>query len=325
MDFTRHRRLRINPLIRDMLCETTVSPSQLIQPLFIHEGLERITEIGSMPGQYQYPVEGMLPFIEKCLSVGIRNFILFGIPSSKDPEGSGAYDERGVIQRAIGFIKKRIDGVLLIADTCLCEYTSGGQCGIYEHGHLRNDATLKLIQKTALSQAAAGADIIAPSVMIDGMVWAIRDILDRNGHENLPIMSYAAKFASAFYGPFRDAAGVGDVFTGDRKNHQMAVTNSREALREVASDVKEGADVVMVKPALPFLDIITRVRSTFNIPVCAYNVSGEYAMITAASAADLLDRASVIHETLVSIRRAGADMIITYFAQEYAQNQLGKT
>lgn len=314
MSFDRHRRLRINPLIRDLVRETFLLPQDLIQPVFIHESLSKKREISSMPGQFQYPVTEAAAFIREAKQKGIRYFMLFGIPGRKDAKGSGAYSPKGIIQKALRLFKKEIPDCVFIADTCLCEYTSNGQCGIYHNSHLDNDLSLDLISKTALSQAKAGADIIAPSVMIDGMVSRIRDILDRNRFVNLPILSYAVKYASAFYGPFREAAGSGDNFCGDRKNHQMDPANGREALREAQSDIREGADILMVKPAMAYLDIIASLKNKFNKPLCAYNVSGEYAMIKAAANAGLIDEEKIVKETLTSIKRAGADMIITYHA-----------
>lgn len=312
---TRLRRLRSNPLVRERLEETQVSPARLIAPLFIRPGKKERRPIASMPGQYQYSIDQLLVETARLMRQGVGSVLLFGIPSRKDPLGKEAYVAQGIVQQAVRALKKAHPKLMVITDLCFCEYTDHGHCGVLKKGRLDNDATLELIAKTAVAQAQAGADIIAPSGMIDGMVKTIRQALDRRGFKDVLIMSYAAKYASAFYGPFREAAESAPKF-GDRKGYQMNPANGQEALREVALDIEEGADIVMVKPALAYLDIIRRVKDQFHVPVAAYNVSGEYAMVKAAAQNGWIDEGRVTQEILLAIRRAGADWIITYHANE---------
>jgi len=300
-----------------MFRETSLRKSDLIYPLFIVEGENVRKEISSMPGQFQLSVENVLRECEDLQKLGINSILLFGIPAAKDEVGSGAYDENGIIQKALREVKKRFPEMVVITDVCLCEYTSHGHCGVVEDGYVQNDATLELLAKEALSHAHNGADIIAPSDMMDGRVAAIRQTLDANGFADTPIMAYSAKYSSAFYGPFREAAESAPQF-GDRKTYQMDFGNADEAMREIALDIAEGADIVMVKPALSYLDVIRRTKEIFNMPVAAYNVSGEYSMIKAAAEKGWLDGERVMMEVLTSIKRAGADVIITYFAKEAA-------
>jgi porphobilinogen synthase len=315
---SRLRRLRKNAALRDMFRETLLSKQDFIYPLFVVEGGDIKKEISSMPGQFQMSVDNILRECEELQNLGINSILLFGIPESKDEIGSGAYDANGIIQKALRAVKKEFPELLAITDVCLCEYTSHGHCGVIENEYVRNDETLGLLAKEALSHAENGADIIAPSDMMDGRVGAIRQILDKNGFQETPIMAYSAKFSSSFYGPFREAAESAPQF-GDRKSYQMDFGNSDEALREIALDIQEGADIVMVKPALSYLDLIRRTKDNFNIPVAAYNVSGEYSMIKAAAERGWLDGEKVMLEVLTSIKRAGADVIITYFAKEAAK------
>lgn len=315
---TRLRRLRRSTAIRDMFRETSLSKADLIYPLFIVEGENFKKEISSMPGQYQMSVDNILIECAELVSLGIKSVLLFGIPLEKDGVGSGAYAEDGIIQRATREIKRTFPGLVVITDVCLCEYTSHGHCGIVEDGYVQNDATLELLAAEAVSHARAGADIIAPSDMMDGRVAAIRRALDEDGFAETPIMAYSAKFSSAFYGPFREAAESAPQF-GDRKTYQMDFGNSDEAMREIALDIQEGADIVMVKPALSYLDLIRRTKDTFNMPIAAYNVSGEYSMVKAAAANGWLDGEKVMMEILTSIKRARADVIITYFAKDAAR------
>lgn len=315
---TRLRRLRKNAALRDMFRETSLSKKDFIYPLFVVEGDNVKKEIGSMPGNFQMSVDNILRECEELLNLGINSILLFGIPDAKDEIGSGAYKANGIIQKAVRAAKKEFPEMLVITDVCLCEYTSHGHCGVIENEYVQNDETLKLLAKEALSHAESGADIIAPSDMMDGRVGAIRKILDQNGFAETPVMAYSAKFSSAFYGPFREAAESAPQF-GDRKSYQMDTGNSDEAMREIALDIQEGADIVMVKPALSYLDLIRRAKDNFNIPVAAYNVSGEYSMIKAAAEKGWLDGEKVMLEVLTSIKRAGADVIITYFAKEAAK------
>jgi porphobilinogen synthase len=301
-----------------MVRETVLSVDDLIYPLFVVHGQGVRMEIPSMPGNYHWSIDMLSAEAEEIATLGIPAVILFGLPAVKDEVGSENYDEHGIVQQAIRTIKEAVPDLVVVTDVCMCEYTSHGHCGIVRDGYVQNDETLEYLAKAALSHAAAGADIVAPSGMIDGQVWAIREALDENGYENVAIMSYAAKYASSFYGPFRDAAQSPPEF-GDRRSHQMDPANVREALREVALDIEEGADVVMVKPALPYLDVIRQVRDRFDYPVAAYNVSGEYSMVKAAAARGWLDERRVAMECLTSIRRAGADMIITYWAKDAAR------
>lgn len=313
----RPRRLRRTPAIRELCGETRLSPSMLVYPVFIREGTNIIEDIAAMPGQKRYSPDSFPYLLEKVVPAGVGTVLLFGIPERKDEHGSGAWDENGVVQQALRTGKKHFPDVTFIGDVCVCEYTTHGHCGVLRESTVDNDTTLELLAKTAVSQARAGADIIAPSDMMDGRVAAIRAALDETGCEQTIIFSYAVKYASAFYGPFREAAGSAPSF-GDRKTYQMSPRNVREALREVQTDVEEGADMVMVKPGLPYLDVIRAVREVAVIPVGAYNVSGEYAMIKAAAANGWLDEEKAVCEATVSLARAGADIIVSYFAPELA-------
>ena len=314
----RPRRMRRNEALRGLIRETTLSADQLIYPLFIVPGKKVKNEVRSMPGVYQISVDQLASEAKELLSIGVKSVMLFGIPEKKDGVGSGAHDKDGIVQRAIRELKNKASELLVITDVCLCEYTDHGHCGFLINDEVDNDTTLEILAKTALSHARAGADIVAPSDMMDGRVAEIRATLDENNLEMIPIMSYAVKYASAFYGPFRDAADSTPQF-GDRRGYQMDPANSREALREATLDVDEGADVLMVKPALAYLDIISKLRDEFDLPLAAYHVSGEYAMIKAAAAKGWIDGERVMQETLLSIKRAGADIIITYFAKEMAR------
>ena len=314
----RPRRLRANENLRRLVRETTLSVDDLIYPMFVVHGNDTATEISAMPGCYQYSVDRLVTAAKELATLGIPGTILFGIPASKDPLGTEAYAQDGIIQQAVRAIKDTVPDLLVITDVCLCEYTDHGHCGVIEASEVQNDPTLELLVKESLSHARAGADVIAPSDMMDGRVGAIRDALDENGYESIPIMAYAAKYASAFYGPFREAAESTPQF-GDRRSYQMDPANAEEALREVALDIQEGADILMVKPALAYLDVIHRVKTEFQVPVAAYNVSGEYAMIKAAAQNGWIDEARVALEALTSIKRAGADMILTYFAKSVAE------
>ncbi|MCP2520111.1 porphobilinogen synthase [Candidatus Aminicenantes bacterium AC-708-M15] len=319
----RMRRLRKNENLRRMVRETKISVDDLIYPLFVRPGKNIKVEISSMPGNYQWSVDLLVKECEEIFKLGIPAVILFGIPESKDELGSEAYSENGIVQRALRAIKKEVPDLILIADVCLCEYTSHGHCGVVENGYVNNDKTLELLAKSALSFAEAGADIVAPSDMMDGRVKAIREILDRNGFFNIPIMAYSAKYASSFYGPFREAAESAPKF-GDRKSYQMDPPNAREALREIELDIEEGADIIMVKPALSYLDIISKARERFNVPIAAYNVSGEFSMVKAASRLGWIDEEKIMYEILISIKRAGADLILTYFAKDIAKKLKSK-
>jgi porphobilinogen synthase len=314
----RMRRLRRTETLRRLVRETVLSPDDLILPLFVTHGRRVKKPIKSMPGHFQLSVDNLRREVREIASLDIPAVILFGIPDSKDERGSSALDPEGPVQRAIKAVKDAEPGLAVITDVCMCEYTSHGHCGIIKGGDVDNDATLELLAAEALSHAEAGADIIAPSDMMDGRVRAIRGSLDENGFTGTPIMSYAAKYASAFYGPFREAAESTPRF-GDRRSYQMDPANSDEASREAALDIEEGADIVMVKPALPYLDIISRIKAETGYPVAAYSVSGEYSMIKAADQAGWLDGGRAMMEALTSIRRAGADMILTYFAKEAAR------
>ncbi len=314
----RPRRLRSNDNIRRMVRETRLSPDDFIYPLFVTHGKGVKKEIGSMPGNYQQSIDNLVHDCDELKGLGIPAVILFGIPEHKDEVGSEAYSDDGIVQRAIRAIKNKIPDLIVITDVCLCEYTSHGHCGLIKNGTVQNDATLELLAREALSHAKAGADMVAPSDMMDGRVGAIRKVLDTEGFHDVPIMAYAAKYASGFYGPFREAAESTPQF-GDRRSYQMDPPNSREAIREVALDIEEGADIVMVKPALSYLDIIHQVKQTFNLPVAAYNVSGEFSMVKAGAKLGWIDGDRVMMEILTSIKRAGADMILTYHAKEAAK------
>ncbi len=314
----RPRRLREHPLMRDLVRETRPRPEDFIYPVFVKENLDGREPIDAMPGQFRHGVDSLLGCLDEAVQAGVKAAILFGIPETKDMQGRGAWEDDGIVQQALRALKKRGFPLLLMADTCLCEYTSHGHCGVVDEGKVLNDPSLELLVRTALSQARAGADVIAPSDMMDGRIGAIRKALDENGFEHLPIISYAVKYASAYYGPFREAAGSAPQF-GDRQGYQMDPANVREGLREASLDVEEGADVLMVKPALAYLDVLHALRERFDLPLAAYNVSGEYAMIEFAARAGAIDRERVARETLLSIRRAGADMIFTYHAPEAVQ------
>jgi porphobilinogen synthase len=315
---SRLRRLRMTETLRGMVRETELSKRDFIYPLFVVPGTGVKKEISSMPGVYQMSVENIVRECAEVHALGIPAVIFFGIPETKDEVGSGAYDEHGIVQRALAAVKKEVPGLFLITDVCLCEYTSHGHCGIVRDGEIVNDESVELLTREALSHARAGADMVAPSDMFDGRVGAIRRVLDAGGFPALPIMSYAAKYASGFYGPFREAAESTPKF-GDRRSHQMDPANSDEALREVAQDIAEGADIVMVKPALPYLDVLYRVKQAFGMPTAAYNVSGEYSMVKAAAKMDWIDGERVMMELLTGIKRAGADLILTYFAKDAAR------
>lgn len=313
----RPRRLRANPIIRGMVRETRLSADTLIYPVFVVEGDNIKEEIPSMPGQYRYSVDRLGEELKQVSDAGVKSIMLFGIPAKKDACGSGAWDENGIVQKALRFAKREFPQLYYITDVCMCEYTSHGHCGILNGTMVDNDKTLEVLARTALSHVQAGADMVAPSDMMDGRILAIRNQLDKAGFINIPIMSYAVKYASAFYGPFRDAAGSAPAF-GDRKSYQMDFHNRKEALREAALDIQEGADILMVKPGMAYLDILKEMSETVDKPVALYSVSGEYAMIKAAAAAGYIDETSIVCESAVCMYRAGADMLITYFAKELA-------
>jgi porphobilinogen synthase len=316
--FARLRRTRMTETLRSMVRETELSKNDFIYPLFVVPGHGIRKEVSSMPGVYQMSVDQIVTECAEVKALGIPAVIFFGIPEEKDEVGSGAYDDLGVVQQAVRKVKREVPGLVLITDVCLCEYTSHGHCGIVRGDEIVNDASVDLLAREALSHARAGADMVAPSDMFDGRVQAIRSALDANGFEKIPIMSYAAKYASGFYGPFREAAESTPKF-GDRRSHQMDPANAEEALREVAQDIAEGADIVMVKPAMPYLDIVRRVKDQFHMPTAAYNVSGEYAMVKAAGKLGWIDEQRVMMEMLTGIKRAGADLILTYFAKDAAR------
>lgn len=313
----RPRRLRTGAFLRKMVRETRMDKSSLIYPMFIKEGTGIKEEIPSMPGQYRYSIDRMPYALERLQKAGVGSVMFFGIPANKDACGSGAYAEDGIVQKAFREAKKEFPDLYCIGDVCMCEYTSHGHCGILRGEYVDNDKTLDYLARTALSQVQAGADMVAPSDMMDGRVGAIRSLLDANGYQETPIMSYAVKYASAFYGPFRDAVGSAPAF-GDRRSYQMDYHNSREAVKEALLDVEEGADIIMVKPAMSYLDIIAEVKNEIHLPTAAYSVSGEYAMIKAASSLGYVDEAAIICETAASAYRAGVDLYLTYFAPEIA-------
>jgi porphobilinogen synthase len=316
---TRLRRLRRTPVLRDLVRETRLDPGDFVIPLYVEAGLEGRTPLATMPGVDRLSISAAVQEAGEAVALGIPAVLLFGIPAHKDEEGSGAWDDEGIVQLATRAIKEAHPELLVIADLCLCEYTSHGHCGLLRaDGSVDNDSSVELLSRTAVSQAHAGADVIAPSDMMDGRVGAIRAALDEDGLSDVPIMAYSAKFASAFYGPFRDAVDSAPAF-GDRRGYQMDPANGDEALREVLLDVEEGADMVMVKPALPYLDVVRRVKEATRLPVAAYNVSGEYAMVKFAAAAGALDERATVLELLTSIRRAGADIVITYHAKDAAR------
>lgn len=314
----RPRRLRKNEAFRRLIRETTLSVNDFVYPLFVVPGKDVKNPIPSMPGIFQQSVDLLVREAQNLKALGIPAVLLFGIPEKKDETASGAFAKDGIVQRAVRRIKEKCPDILVVTDVCLCEYTSHGHCGMVEKGDVDNDTTLEVLAETALSQARAGADMVAPSAMMDGQVGAIREALDESGFEALPIMAYSAKYASSFYGPFREAAESTPQF-GNRKTYQMDPANSDEAIREMTLDVGEGADVIMVKPALPYLDIIRRAKEEFDLPVAAYNVSGEFSMIKAAAQMGWIDAELAMMETLTAIKRAGADIIITYFAEEAAR------
>ncbi|PID24669.1 porphobilinogen synthase [Sporosarcina sp. P7] len=318
IEFKRHRRLRTHPTVRAMVRETEIKAADFIYPIFVTEGENVRNPIASMPGVDQFSIDLLLKETDEVVELGISSIILFGIPSNKDATGTEAYDDEGIIQRATRAVKERHPQLVVVADTCLCEYTDHGHCGVIHDNDVDNDASLVLLAKTAVSQAKAGADIIAPSNMMDGFVAVIRQALDDAGFQNIPIMSYAVKYASAYYGPFREAAQSTPQF-GDRKTYQMDPANRMEAMREAESDILEGADFLIVKPALSYLDIIRDVKNHVLLPVVAYNVSGEYAMVKAAALNGWVDEKKIVLETLTSMKRAGADIIMTYHAKDAAR------
>jgi porphobilinogen synthase len=318
LNFNRHRRLRQSENMRALVRETYLRKEDLIYPLFVVEGEKVRNEVSSMPGVFHVSLDYLKEEIDEIVSLGIKSIILFGVPAEKDEVGSQAYHNHGIVQEATRLVKEFYPELVVIADTCLCQYTSHGHCGVVEGGNILNDPTLDLLAKTAISQAEAGADIIAPSNMMDGFVAAIRKGLDEAGYHDVPIMSYAVKYSSSFYGPFRDAAHSSPQF-GDRRTYQMDPANRREALREAKSDIEEGADFLIVKPSLSYLDIMREVKDAFNAPLVAYNVSGEYSMIKAAALNGWVDEKEIVQEKLLSMKRAGADLIITYFAKDVAK------
>jgi len=314
----RGRRLRKNDNFRRLVRETRLSVDELVYPLFAVPGKDVKKPISSMPGQFQMSVGHIAKEAREAYALGIPALLLFGIPDRKDEQGTGAFAKDGIVQQAVKRVKNEVPDMLVITDVCLCEYTSHGHCGIIEKGDVLNDATLEVLAETALSQVKAGADMVAPSAMMDGQIAAIREILDENALENIPVMAYSAKYASSFYGPFREAAESAPQF-GDRKAYQMDPANSDEAIREISLDVNEGADIIMVKPALPYLDIICRAKQEFDLPLAAYNVSGEYAIIKAAAKLGWIDEEKAMLESVTAIKRAGADIIITYWAKDLAK------
>lgn len=319
----RGRRLRRNASIRALVRENTLEIDELIYPIFVIEGENKKEPMPSMEGQYYYTVDKLKEECEELLSLGIKSVLLFGLPEDKDACGTSAFIENGIVQKAVREIKRLFPEILVVTDVCMCQYTEHGHCGIIDEKGVNNDETLEIIGKIALSHAKAGADVIAPSDMMDGRIAKIRTVLDENGFEDIAIMSYAAKFSSAFYGPFRDAAKSAPK-SGDRKSYQMDFANGKEALKEALWDIEEGADIVMVKPAMSFLDVVYRIKENVNVPVAVYNVSGEYAMVKSAAKAGLIDEKSIIFESLMSMKRAGADIIITYFAKDLARMLRGK-
>lgn len=314
----RMRRMRESPILRHLAQETRISISDFIYPIFVTHGRGVRNPIDPMPGMYQLSLDNLIPEIDEVVSLGIGAVLLFGLPANKDPEGTEAYEPSGIIQEAIRVIKQTAPNMLVMTDVCLDEFTDHGHCGIIRNGRVDNDATLELLARMAVCQAEAGADVVAPSAMMDGQVAAIRTGLDSTGFEHLPIMAYSAKYASSFYGPFRVAADSAPQF-GDRRGYQMDIANSREAMREIQMDIDEGADIIMVKPALSYLDVIAQARKAFGYPMAAYNVSGEYAMVKAATENEWIDGQRITLEILTSIKRAGADMIISYHAKEAAR------
>ena len=314
----RLRRVREHEPLRRMVRETTLSPSNFIYPMFVTHGQGLRLPIEPMPGCFHFSIDQLVLDVAEAAALGIPGVLLFGLPAEKDPMGTEGYDPEGIIQEAVRAIKKEVPGMMVITDVCMCEYTDHGHCGIIDNGKVDNDATLELLARTAVTQVQAGADMVAPSAMMDGQVKAIRDSLNDHGYKDVPVMGYAAKYASAFYGPFRVAAGSTPQF-GDRRSYQMDPANAREAMREIESDIAEGADIVMVKPAMSYMDVIRRARERFDHPLAAYNVSGEYSMVKAAGALGWIDEKRITLEILTSIRRAGADFILSYHAKEVSQ------
>jgi len=314
----RLRRLRRTEGLRGLVRETRITPDAMIYPIFVGPGKGVRKEISSMPGQFNLSIDRAVEVAREAEKLGVGGLLLFGLPLHKDETGSDASDETGIVQNALRAIRQSVKDLVLITDVCLCEYTSHGHCGVIKHREVDNDSTVKILADSAVSHVRAGADMVAPSDMMDGRVAAIRGALDREGFSNTPIMAYSAKYASAFYGPFRTAADCAPQF-GDRRGYQMDPPNSREAMREIALDIQEGADIVMVKPAMPYLDIISRARRLYHVPIAAYQVSGEYSMIEAAAKAGWIDRDRIVMETLTAIKRAGADILITYYALELAK------
>lgn len=316
--FTRTRRLRQNGILREMVRNVTINLDQFIYPIFVEEGTNIKEEIPSMPNQYRYSIDMLSEELKELKDLGIKSLLLFGIPKIKDEVGSEAYNDNGIVQEAVRYIKKNFPEFLIVTDVCMCEYTSHGHCGILNGNHVNNDVTLNYLAKIAVSHVKAGADIVAPSDMMDGRIQAIREALDKNGYINTPIMAYSVKYASSYYGPFRDAADSAPSF-GDRKTYQMDFRNSKDYKREVIADTEEGADFIMVKPALPYLDVIKVVSEETNLPVVAYNVSGEYSMVKAASLNGWVDEKKIVMENMYAIRRAGADIIISYHTKDIAK------
>ncbi len=314
----RPRRLRKSADLRELVSETRLSVKDFIYPMFVMPGKKKKVQVKSMPGIFKQSIDNIIKEMREVRKLGVKSVLLFGIPEKKDKMGTEGYSAQGIVQKALREIKKRVPDMIVVTDVCMCEYTNHGHCGIIRDGEVDNDETIEYLAKMALSHAEAGADIVAPSDMMDGRVGVIRDVLDEGGFDNLPIMAYSAKYASAFYGPFREAAESPPKF-GDRRSYQMDPPNVREALREIALDIEEGADIVMVKPALPYLDVIRAAREKFDHPIAAYNVSGEYSMVKAAGKLGWIEEERVMMESLVSIKRAGADIIITYFAKEAAK------
>lgn len=318
MEFYRGRRLRKNSVIRDMVSDLKIDINSFVYPLFIEEGEKIKTEIPSMQGQYRLSIDNLGQELDELLKLGIKSVLLFGIPKTKDEIGSGAYDKDGVVQEACRFIKKNYPSILIVTDVCMCEYTTHGHCGLIDKNGVQNDSSKNLMAKIALSHVAAGADIVAPSDMMDGRVLAIRELLDKNGYYDIPIISYAVKYSSAYYGPFRDAADSAPAF-GDRKAYQMDFRRKSEYIREAIADIDEGADIIMVKPGLPYLDVIKDLKERIHTPIAVYNVSGEYSMIKAASSKGWIDEKSIVLENCYSFLRAGADIIISYHAKDIAR------
>ena len=316
--FKRTRRTRNNSLLRDLISNVNLSMDDFIYPIFVEEGDNIKSEIEAMPNQYRYSIDKLKEEIEDIINLGIKGILLFGIPKQKDEKGSGAYDENGIIQKAVRFIKKNFSNILVITDVCMCEYTSHGHCGILNNYNVDNDLTIDYISKIALSHVKAGADIVAPSDCMDGHVLSIRNILDKNGYVNIPIMSYSVKYASGYYSPFRVAADSAPSF-GDRKSYQMDFRNRKEYISKIENDIEEGADIFIIKPALSYLDVIKDISTKFNIPIASYNVSGEYSMVKAASKLGFIDEKKIVLENMFALKRAGSDIIITYHAKDLAK------